>query len=355
MPHPAKILYFGNRLEGHGFSPTGIDRLSVLLANDFEVITASRVRNPVLRMLDMMLTALRHRDADYVLIDTYSTSAFYYAWVLACLSCRLGIPYVPILHGGNLSSRLDGSPSMSRQVFSRSLTNVAPSRFLDSIFKDRGFPVKVIPNPINLEDYTFRRRHEVGPRLLYVRAFDRTYNPGLAVRILEQLTARHPEAALCMVGPDKDGMRSAVETLARELNVHDRVRFTGKLAPEVWRKVSCDYDIFINTTDVDNTPLSVLEAMALGLPVISTSVGGLPDLVTDGVDGFLVDRDAPDQFVERINRLMRDPALVAKLTWNGRNTAEAFSSARIRLVWREFLSTAAQEALNPPMPDMGTE
>ena len=77
--------------------------------------------------------------------------------------------------------------------------------------------------------------------------------------------------------------------------------------------------------------------MALGIPVVSTSAGGLPDLVTNGQDGFLVDCDAADQFVERIERLVKDPDLVAEMTWKGRNTAEQFSSGNVVQAWREML------------------
>ncbi|MCB1098822.1 MAG: glycosyltransferase family 4 protein [Verrucomicrobiae bacterium] len=337
MRKSLKIVYVGNRLERHGFSPTGIDKLSVLLTNEFEVVTASHARNQLLRLLDMMSVVMRNQDASYVLIDTYSTTAFFYAWVVGRLSKALKIPYIPILHGGNLASRLEGTPRLCRQLFGGSFRNVAPSPFLKKVFSDRGFNVDVIRNPLEVENYEFSRRYKVEPRLLYVRSFDRTYNPALAVRILALLAPSYSGATLCMVGPDKDGTRAEVEALAHKLGVHERIRFTGKLAPVVWRELSKEYDIFINTTNVDNTPLSVVEAMALGIPVVSTSAGGLPDLVTNGEDGFLVDCDAADQFVECIERLVKEPDLVAEMTWKGRNTAEQFSSGKVVQAWRDLL------------------
>ena len=67
------------------------------------------------------------------------------------------------------------------------------------------------------------------------------------------------------------------------------MNFTGKLSKQEWRDLSKDYNVFINTTNFDNTPVSVIEAMALGIPVVSTNVGGLPFLITDKVDGVLVE------------------------------------------------------------------
>lgn len=332
-----KIVYVGNRLERHGFSPTGIDKLSVLLSDHFYVITASHARQPLIRLIDMIRVVMRNQDASYVLIDTYSTNAFYFAWIIGWISHSLRIPYVSILHGGNLAARLERSPRLCAHLFGRAYRNVAPSGFLKKVFVDRGFDVEVIPNALQIEDYKFSHRHRVQPRLLYVRSFDRTYNPGLAVKVLALLVAEHKDASLCMVGPDKDGTRAEVEALAKELGVFERIRFTGKIAPVLWRELSTDYDIFINTTNVDNTPLSVVEAMALGLPVVSTSAGGLPYLISDAKNGFLVDCDAPEQFVERINRLLARPELVAELTWNGRNTAAKFSSGNVVKAWRKLL------------------
>ena len=79
-----------------------------------------------------------------------------------------------------------------------------------------------------------------------------------------------------MVGPDKDGSLEKTKQYAKEKGVLHRVRFTGGLSKTEWIELSKDYNIFINTTNVDNTPVSVMEAMALGFPVISTNVGGVP-------------------------------------------------------------------------------
>ena len=285
----------------------------------------------------MVRVLMRNQDAKIVLIDTYSTNAIYYAWTIAELSRRLKIPYIPILHGGALEGRLERSPKMCKRLFSLSAVNVAPSRFLQSAFEKHAYDVEVIPNPLDLGDYKFTRRHEVKPRLLYVRSFDRIYNPCLAVKILAELSREFPAATLCMVGPDKDGSRTEVEKLAQEMGVFEKIRFTGKLLPITWRKLSIEYDIFINTTNVDNTPVSVVEAMALGLPVVSTCVGGVPYLLTDGEDGILVEPNRADQFVSAIKELIDQPEFVAKLTWNARNTAAKCSESNVRNAWKKLI------------------
>jgi len=95
-----------------------------------------------------------------------------------------------------------------------------------------------------------------------------------------------------MVGPDKDGSMEVCKKYVLINNLP--VTFTGKLKKKNWTGLASKFDIFINTSNIDNSPLSVIEAMALGLPVITTNVGGIPFLIDHKVDGILIDKNAPD-------------------------------------------------------------
>src|SRR6478752_950388 len=113
--NPKRLLHIGNKLSKHGFTPTVIETLGPSLEKEgFEVIYASNKKKQSLRFLDMFSkTILNVPKADYVLIDTYSTSSFYYALAVSQL-CRLfGKKYIPILHGGDLPKRLDRNPYIS--------------------------------------------------------------------------------------------------------------------------------------------------------------------------------------------------------------------------------------------------
>ncbi len=140
-----------------------------------------------------------------------------------------------------------------------------------------------------------------------------------------------------MVGPDKDGSLQKVIDKAKELNISDSVKFTGKLSKKEWLRLSEQYDIFINTTDFDNHPVSVIEAMALGLPVVSTNVGGLPFLIEDRIDGILVPPGNAVKFAEEIENLMSDSELVRKITLNARKKIEEFDWLTIKNNWFKIL------------------
>ncbi len=283
-----QLLYIGNQLSSRGGTPTSIDVLAPLLVEEgFEVKTASVNPGKLQRLKEMLLLVMRNRKtADYVLIDTYSTQNFWYAVFVASLCRRLGLRYIPILHGGDLPGRLQRSAAVSKKLFAGAFTNVAPSTYLLSRFKQSGFTnLQYIPNSIRLEDYPFKRRPQLKPRLLWVRSFAEVYNPLLALQVLEILLLKYPDAELCMLGPEKDETLKICRRMAEEKELP--VRFFGRMSKQHWIQLSAEYDIFLNTTNVDNTPVSVIEAMALGLPVVSTGVGGMPFLLKDKETGSI--------------------------------------------------------------------
>ncbi|MBK5214600.1 MAG: glycosyltransferase family 4 protein [Flavobacteriaceae bacterium] len=333
--HPRKnLLYLGNKLAVHGKPPAAIDFLSVNLREEgFTVVTASSKKNTVLRLLDMVLATIQNRNrADLVLIDTYSTLNFQYAVIVARLCRFFKLPYIPILHGGNLPNRLKKNKRTSRKLFGKALTNVAPSRYMLEEFKRHGFENTVfIPNAIPLEKYPFQLRKSVRPKLLWVRSFSEIYNPLLALEIVGMLQKKGMDVSLCMVGPDKDGSLRHCKNRADELSLP--ITFTGMLQKEEWLALSKECDIFINTTNFDNMPVSVMEAMALGMPVVSTDVGGLPFLIENGTDGILVPPNKPEAFVKAIEELCANPIKAQEIAKNARSKMEGFDWEKVKHSW----------------------
>ena len=334
-----KILYIGNKLgiNSRGTATT-LDVLSVQLEREgFTIYSASANRSKIFRLLDMLFAVFKYRNkVDLVLIDTYSTMNFQYAVAVANL-CRLfRLPYIPILHGGNLPRRLQKSRSLAYKLFNGAKTNVAPSKYLMEEFATEGYHnLTYIPNTIEIEQYPFLARKEIGPKLLWVRSFAEIYNPMLALQVVEKLKEEFSNVSLCMIGPEKDGSLQKCKEYATEHQLP--VIFTGMLSKEAWRQRSMDYDIFINTTNFDNTPVSVMEAMALGLPVISTKVGGIPYLIEDQKDGLLVPPDDRYPFVNAIRKLCTNNDLAISLSTNARKKVEGFDWQNVKQHWLTLL------------------
>ncbi|MEZ4802542.1 MAG: glycosyltransferase family 4 protein [Gelidibacter sp.] len=333
------ILYIGNDLSLNKSNVSIMSTFGPLLAKEgYKVYFASSKKDKSLRLMDMLFKVIRYsHQVNFVLIDTYSTQNFYYALLVSQL-CRLfGLRYIPILHGGNLPNRLNTHPVMSASIFKHAFCNVAPSKYLKEQFEAYGYiNLKYIPNMIEIQNYHFfLNRDFTLPKLLWVRSFSKIYNPLMALKVLKSLKDLGYDATLCMVGPDTDGSLAQVEELAESLSI--QVKLTGKLTKKEWAKLSEDHNVFINTTDIDNTPVSVMEAMALGLPIVSTNVGGMPYLVDHGINGLLVEKNNVDDMVKAILYLFNEPEKRKLMILNARKLSETFDWQQIKMKWNEIL------------------
>lgn len=334
-----QLLYIGNNFTQKSKYNSTLTTLSNLLKTEgFNVVISSSKKNKLIRLLSMCWSVFKYRNTiDYVLIDTFSTSSFYFAVYTSKLARAFKVPYIPILHGGDLPLRLQKSPKLSNKIFKNSHANVAPSNYLKLAFEQEGYKTIFIPNTIEIGNYQYKERTVFSPNILWVRAFDTIYNPQMAIEVLNELKKSFPSAKLCMVGPQKDDSLKFTQQLITELNLDKSITVTGVLSKEEWYKLSTNYDIFINTTTIDNTPLSVIEAMALGLPIVSTNVGGLPFLIEDKKDGILVDNKDVKLMTEAIINIINKPKETIEMTHNARKKVESFDWSVVRNKWLNLL------------------
>jgi len=332
-----RILYIGNKLEKWGRTPTAVDTMPDLLkAEALEIVSISTFQNKFLRLLEMCFYCL-FGNYHKVLIDTYSTQNFIYAKLCGSIARFRGKDYYYILHGGNLSNRLCSSGNYVKNLFRTATKLVAPSKYLYQQFSQLGYENLIcIPNAVPLQNYTFRHRTHTNLKLLWIRAFAGVYNPKLAIQVLENLSVLYPESELCMVGPDKDGSLAELKKYVKENNL--KVSFPGKLSKPDLISLSEDYCIFLNTSNVDNTPVSVMEAMALGLPVVSTNVGGMPYLIQNEQTGLLVPPDDVKAMTDACIKFISEPEFSTQLAKNARIEVKNFDWERVKHQWLDLLS-----------------
>jgi glycosyltransferase involved in cell wall biosynthesis len=165
------------------------------------------------------------------------------------------------------------------------------------------------------------------------------------LEILRATRERGVDAVLCMVGDGPD--RERLEQVAHDLGIARSTYFVGYQTDIAgYYRL---FDAFVLPSVNEGTPVSAIEALASGTPVVATRVGGVPDVVTDGVDGFLVPPRDTDAAADRLAQLARDPELRARLGETGRANAQARYSVE-RLVddvdrlYRELL---AAKGLSP--------
>lgn len=273
-----------------------------------------------------------------VVLHVYSGRAFWWALASGVVARLLGKRLILWLHGGNLPAYYKLYPNRVSFVFKQADVILTPSPYLQQVFVS-DFDVRLLRYELPIDSYLHRIREQAKPRLFWLRAFNADYNPMLAPRVIYLLKSDYPDIKLLMCGADKgDGSLQATKKLAEELGVTDNIEFPGLISKAQIRQYGLEYDIFLNTTTVDNTPVSVIEAMAMGMCVVSTDVGGIPYLITHEHDGLLVPSNDAYAMAEACRRLLTDQSLAQRLSRQARETAQLFDWSTIGPEWSALLT-----------------
>jgi glycosyltransferase involved in cell wall biosynthesis len=162
--------------------------------------------------------------------------------------------------------------------------------------------------------------------------------------------AQHPDAQLVVAGSGP--LRAELEQLAAGLGIAASVRFTGRVDNAEMGALYRGADLMLNPSTVDNTPNSVLEALASGVAVVSTDVGGVPFLVEDGKTALLVPPGSPQAMADAMLRLAASPELASRLKAAGLQYVQqyAWPGVRPRLldVYRAVTNTSTAKVASHP-------
>ena len=211
-----------------------------------------------------------------------------------------------------------------------------------------------IPLAERLDDATaerdYRRLYGISPGAFVVGWVGRMTGvkaTGAVLEIVRATRDRGVDAVLCMVGDGPD--RDRLEQLARDLGVARECFFAGYQS-----EIAGFYrlfDAFVLPSVNEGTPVSAIEALASGTPVVANRVGGVPDVVRDGEDGFLVEAGDVEGAARRLADLAADPALRARLGASGRaRVLERYSVARlVDDVDRLYRALLESKGLRPPV------
>jgi len=182
--------------------------------------------------------------------------------------------------------------------------------------------IKVIPNFVDSDRFVpapcvdpemLEKRDVVVTHISNFRPVKRIEDLVYAMSIV---TKEAPGARLVLVGNGPE--RHKIERLVDQLDIRRNVQFTGYRS-DVPNLLRCS-DIVVLCSETESTPLTLLEGMSCGLPVVATDVGGIPEIVDDGVNGFLVPLKHPEAIAERILELNADPGLRKRLGDAARGT-----------------------------------
>lgn len=290
----------------------------------------------------MMLAVLRTpKENACVILDLCSgPRAFPAAYLISRLCEVTKRPYIVVLHGGTLPLLLNKSKRRLLKILKKAKRVVSPSTYLVEAFADY-VHVEVIPNALNINNYPFKARTQARPNFLYLRAFHRNYGPLTVIKAFSIVHQQYPTARLIMVGPEIDNVLGECQSMVATLGLHANVEFRQRVPKSHIPELGSACDIFVNPTFVDNTPVSVVEAMAMGMCLVATNVGGLPHLLEDEETALLVPPGDEQAMASAMVRLLREPELAVKLSKRARARAEVMDWTVVLPKWVQVIKAVA--------------
>ena len=209
---------------------------------------------------------------------------------------------------------------------------VVPSGYLVEVFARYGLVAESIYNVVELDLFPYRERSTVRPAFLTNRHHEALYNVPCAIRAFAIVQQRWSRANLIVAG---DGsMRAQLETLVQTLQLRN-VEFVGRVTTEAMARLHDATDICLNASDIDNMPVSIIECLSSGLPVVTSDAGGIPFIVKNDETALIVGRNDPAALAAAAIRLLDEEGLAARLGRNGRDACREFRWSEVRERWRD--------------------
>jgi L-malate glycosyltransferase len=265
----------------------------------------------------------------------FAAPAIWVAWLR-------GVPVVVNYRGGEAGEFLRRSEAAVRWSMKRIARLIVPSGFLQQVFGHHGMAAEVVPNIVDLQRFRpgLRPLAAQPPLLLVARNLELIYDNATALRAFALVLQRHPQARLTLAGSGPE--EAALRGLAAGLGVSGQVVFSGRLDRDAMAALYRQASLSINPSLVDNTPNSVLESLASGVPVVSTRVGGVPFIVEDGVTALLVPPQDAAAMAAAVLRLLEEPALAQSLADAGLREVQRYTWDRIKPVLAAVYLSALQ-------------
>lgn len=245
-----------------------------------------------------------------------------------------GKPVIINYRGGEADVFFEKSHFWIKPSLHRANAIIVPSDFLKTVFGKHGFLADIVPNIINLGRFNTDRNSPslpsvpLSPCILVARNLEAIYDNASALRAFHIVRAAFPAAQLILAGSGPE--QQALEQLAAELSLTDCVTFTGRVDNQGMAALYRKADVMINPSLADNMPNSILEALASGVPVVSTNVGGVPYLVEHGKTALLVPAQNPAAMAGAILALLNDPAMAKRIAEAGLESVQQYTWATVK-------------------------
>lgn len=282
------------------------------------------------------------RQADVVHVYSASYWSFLLAPAPAILASQwFGKPVILNYHSGEAEDHLATWGLRVHPWLRRVDKIVVPSRYLQNVFARHGYRARVVRNMIDTSCFHYRERSQLRPRLLSNRNLEAHYGIDTTLKAFALLRKQWPQARLKIAGYGSE--RARLEEWVRSEGL-EGVEFVGRVEPEAMPRLYDEADIFVNSSLIDNQPISILEAFAAGLPVVSTPVGDIPAMLRSQQNGTLVPRDDPAAMAAAISLLLEAPEEAVTMARSARKEVEQYTWPRVRGAWTDVYRIESEAA-----------
>lgn len=320
-----------NRFKKEGY-PIRRIRTNPDLFKCFHFINKIRGMRGAIKWLIFLIDSLKIRNVDVVHIFSSSRLNYILFTVPVLFLCSVfNKPVIINYHGGDAYNYFIKHKRLLAWSMKRCHRLVVPSAFLHKVFETLGYESIVIPNFANIERFSYKKNNDYAPIILSTRNFTDVYNIACAINAFKYVVNKYPLAKLNLAGdgPELDNLKK----LASDLSLKENIVFLGNIPNDKMPAIYSKSCIFINTSNIDNMPGSIIEAFASGLPVVSTNVGGIPYMVEHGLTGLLAEPDDSKRLGEHLLFLIENPDVSRNLTQNGKEYIKKLTWINIRQKW----------------------
>jgi L-malate glycosyltransferase len=277
---------------------------------------------------------LRIMNADVVHVFSASYWSFLISPVPAMLVGRaLDKRVVLHYHSGEADDHLSRWGSLVHPFLRLADEIVVPSEYLRQVFAKHGYTARVIPNVVDLARFRYRERLPLRPRVLSTRNLEPYYRVDLVIEAFARLKAIEPAATLTIAGYGSE--EATLRRLAASAG-GDAIRFVGKIEPGAMPRLLDEHDIYVNASTLDNQPVSILEACAAGLPIVTSSAGDIPAMVRDGETAVLAPVGDAVALGDGLIAVWRDPSAALARARAARDEVVKYSWPNVRVQWAEI-------------------
>jgi glycosyltransferase involved in cell wall biosynthesis len=265
------------------------------------------------------------------------TSASYWSFLMAPLPAivaahRWGKPILLDYQSSEADTHLARWGSLVHPWLKMVDKIVVPSLFLKDVFARHGYEAQVIHNVIDTTRFPYRRRDPLLPEFLSVRNLEAHFGVENTLVAFALIQTAFPHASLTIAGLGPQ--EAELKHLAQALDLRN-IRFIGAVEPQVMPSLYDAHSIFLNSSFVDNQPLSLLEAMASGMPVVSTAVGDIPNMVEDSESGTLVQAADPAALAHAATLLLNQPERAVVMAQRAKESLMQYDWSTVGPAWTD--------------------